>query len=289
MNASTIVKTIAAVALASAALVALAGCGSNAAAGDEKTIVVGASPTPHAEILEQVKDRLADEGYTLEVKEFTDYVQPNTALEDGALDANYFQHITYLEDFNDERGTNLASAGGIHFEPLCLYPGKTASLDALPDGAQIAVPSDTTNEARALLLLESQGLIKIRDGAGLAATANDIVENPKNHDRRDGGRVAAAHAAGRRPGGDQRQLRHRRGTRARDGARQRGRELRSGRQVRERGGRPRGRRVFREDQGPRERAAKRRGEAVHRGHVRRGRHPVVLSAPRETQPKHRRV
>lgn len=180
MNASTIVKTIAAVALASAALVALAGCGSNAAAGDEKTIVVGASPTPHAEILEQVKDRLADEGYTLEVKEFTDYVQPNTALEDGALDANYFQHITYLEDFNDERGTNLASAGGIHFEPLCLYPGKTASLDALPDGAQIAVPSDTTNEARALLLLESQGLIKIRDGAGLAATANDIVENPKN-------------------------------------------------------------------------------------------------------------
>ena len=180
MNASTIVKTIAAVALASAALVALAGCGSNAAAGDEKTIVVGASPTPHAEILEQVKDRLADEGYTLEVKEFTDYVQPNTALEDGALDANYFQHITYLEDFNDERGTNLASAGGIHFEPLGLYPGKTASLDALPDGAQIAVPSDTTNEARALLLLESQGLIKIRDGAGLAATANDIVENPKN-------------------------------------------------------------------------------------------------------------
>ena len=127
-----------------------------------------------------MKSRLADEGYTLEIKEYTDYVQPNLALEDGALDANYFQHITYLNDFNEEKGTNLASAGSIHFEPLCLYPGKTASLDALPDGAQIAVPSDTTNEARALQLLQAQGLITIKDGAGFAATANDIVDNPKN-------------------------------------------------------------------------------------------------------------
>ena len=184
LNASAVVKTVATVALAGAALVALAGCGAGgagaAAASDDKTIVVGASPAPHAEILEQVKSRLADEGYTLEIKEYTDYVQPNLALEDGALDANYFQHITYLNDFNEEKGTNLASAGSIHFEPLCLYPGKTASLDARPDGAQIAVPSDTTNEARALQLLQAQGLITIKDGAGFAATANDIVDNPKN-------------------------------------------------------------------------------------------------------------
>lgn len=143
-----------------------------------KTIVVGASPTPHAEILNAVKDVLKQEGYDLEVKEFTDYVQPNLALENKEIDANYFQHQPYLDDFNKEHNTDIVSAGAIHFEPLGLYGGKTKSLDAVKDNAVIAVPNDTTNEARALLLLEAQGLIKLKDGAGLKATVNDIAENP---------------------------------------------------------------------------------------------------------------
>lgn len=170
--------------LACSVLGLLAGCGSsdasNGGSGDDKVIKVGASPAPHAEILEQVKAQLAEEGYTLEIQEFSDYVQPNLALSNGELDANYFQHITYLEDFDAERGLDLVSAGGIHFEPLCIYPGKTAGFSDLADGAKIAVPNDATNEARALVLLQDQGLIKLKDGAGLSATKNDIVENPKN-------------------------------------------------------------------------------------------------------------
>lgn len=164
----------------------LAGCGATGASSegtassDDKTIKVGASPSPHAEILNAAKDVLAEEGWTLEVVEYSDYIQPNVALSNGELDANYFQHLPYLENYNVENGTDLASAAEIHFEPLGLYAGKTASIDELADGAQIAVPSDTTNEARALLLLEAQGLIKLKDGAGLEATANDIVENAKN-------------------------------------------------------------------------------------------------------------
>jgi D-methionine transport system substrate-binding protein len=157
----------------------LAGCSKK---GEDKTIVVGASSTPHAEILEQTRSILEAEGYTLKIVEYADYVQPNLALDSGDLDANYFQHQPYLDQFNKENGTDLVSAGTIHYEPIGIYPGKTASFDALADGAQIAVPNDATNEARALLLLEAQGLIKLKDGAGLEATKNDIVDNPKNLD-----------------------------------------------------------------------------------------------------------
>ncbi len=173
------------------ATLGLAGCAggsssdssaSSAAGADGNVIRVGASPSPHAEILNQVKDALAEKGYTLEVVEYNDYILPNTALENDELDANYFQHITYLNDFNEENGTHLVSAAGIHFEPFGLYAGKTTSLADLPDGATVAVPNDTTNEARALLLLEQEGLIKLKEGAGLTATKQDVAENPKNLD-----------------------------------------------------------------------------------------------------------
>ena len=155
----------------------LAACGSKA--GD-KTIKVGATPAPHAEILEVVKDSLAKDGWTLEIVEFDDYVLPNTALSEGQLDANYFQHITYMNNFNEEYDIKMVSAAGIHYEPFGLYAGKTASIDALADGAQIAVPNDATNEARALLLLEQEGIIKLKEGVGMDATDLDIVENPLN-------------------------------------------------------------------------------------------------------------
>lgn len=151
-----------------------------AASGELKKIVVGASPAPHAEILKAANDVLKEKGYELEIKEYVDYIQPNLALESGDLDANYFQHLPYLESFNEENGTNLVSAAAIHYEPFGIYAGKTASLEELQDGATVAVPNDTTNEARALLLLEAQGLIKLKEDAGLTATKNDIVENPKN-------------------------------------------------------------------------------------------------------------
>ena len=144
------------------------------------TIRVGASPTPHAEILAVAADILAQADITLDIVEFTDYVQPNTATESGDLDANYFQHQDYLNTFNEENGTHLVSVAEIHYEPLGLYPGKTQSIDELPDGAQISVPNDTTNEARALQLLAAQGLIELDPDAGLTATKNDITANPKN-------------------------------------------------------------------------------------------------------------
>ena len=144
------------------------------------TLKVGATPAPHAEILEVVKDILAEQGITLEIVQYNDYVQPNNAVEDGSLDANYFQHITYMNDFNAENGTHLVSAAEVHYEPMGLYAGRTASLDALADGAQIGVPNDATNEARALLVLQQEGLITLREGAGITATVNDIEENPKN-------------------------------------------------------------------------------------------------------------
>lgn len=153
---------------------------SEAADGDLEVIKVGASVTPHAEILAQVKDTLKEQGYDLQIVEYNDYVLPNTALEDGDLDANFFQHQPYLDDFNKENNTHLVSVAAVHFEPFGLYAGKTASLDDLQDGATVAVPNDTTNEARALLLLEAQGLIKLKEDAGLQATVLDIVENPKN-------------------------------------------------------------------------------------------------------------
>lgn len=157
----------------------LTGCGGQSQ--EDKTITVAASPTPHAQILnETVKGQLEKEGYTLEVKEFTDYVQPNTVTEEGEVDANYFQHGPYLENFNKEQGTHLVSVASVHFEPMGIYAGKTSSLDNLKNGAIVAVPNDATNEARALLLLQDQGLITLADGAGVEATTKDIVSNPKN-------------------------------------------------------------------------------------------------------------
>ena len=164
----------------------LAGCGnsgSNGAASkeDDKTITVAASPTPHAEILNKaVKPLVEKDGYKLEVKEFTDYVQPNTATEDGEVDANYFQHKPYLDNFNKEKGTHLVSVEGIHFEPFGLYPGKTKDLQNLQDGATVAVPNDATNEARALLLLQDAGLIKLKNPKDINATPKDVTSNPKN-------------------------------------------------------------------------------------------------------------
>ena len=151
-----------------------------AASGELEKLVVGASPAPHAEILEAAREVLASKGYDLEIVEYTDYVIPNNALDSGDLDANYFQHKPYLDSFNEQNGTDLVSAGAIHYEPFGIYAGKTASLDALPDGATVLVPNDITNEARALLLLEAQGLLTLKEDAGLEATPTDIVDNPKN-------------------------------------------------------------------------------------------------------------
>ena len=150
------------------------------AAGDLQVITVAASATPHAEILEQAKPLLAEQGYDLQVTVFDDYVQPNMVVDSGDFDANYFQHKQYLEAFNEERGTDLANAGGIHYEPFGIYPSAKASLDELSEGDTIAVPNDTTNEARALLLLQDNGIITLKEGAGLMATVTDIVENPMN-------------------------------------------------------------------------------------------------------------
>ena len=147
---------------------------------EKGTIKVAASATPHAEILEEAKPILEKEGWDLEVTVFDDYVQPNLVVGSGDFDANYFQHIPYLDNFNEEQGTHLVNAGGIHYEPFGIYPGTKKTLDDLEDGDTIAVPNDTTNEARALLLLQDNGVITLKDGAGLEATVKDIEENPKN-------------------------------------------------------------------------------------------------------------
>ena len=154
----------------------------NTASLEGTTIKVGATPAPHAEILEVAKGILAEQGITLEIVEFNDYIQPNLAVGSGELDANYFQHITYMNEFNVSDGTHLVSAAEIHYEPFRLYAGETARIGGLADGAQIAVPNDTTNEARALLLLQQEGLITLKEGAGITATKADIAENPKNLD-----------------------------------------------------------------------------------------------------------
>ena len=167
---------------ASAAASQSAAASTPAASGDTVKLKVGATPAPHAEILEQVKPLLAEQGIDLEIVQYNDYNTPNDAVEDGSLDANYFQHITYMNNYNKDNGTHLASVAEVHYEPFGLYAGKTASIADLPDGAQIAVPNDATNEARALLLLEQEGLIKLADGVGINATTLDIVENPKNLD-----------------------------------------------------------------------------------------------------------
>lgn len=188
INRRSFVK-LSAVALAGGALTTLAGCGSTdsgstgsdggSSSGSTK-IVVGASPSPHAEILAQAEDALADAGYELEIVEYSDYIQPNVALNDGDLDANYFQHQPYLDNYNEENGTDLVGAEPIHYEPMGIWSNKHDSLDDIPDGAQIAVPSDATNEARALLLLEANGFLTLEEGAGLSATAENIADNPHN-------------------------------------------------------------------------------------------------------------
>ncbi|PWM05517.1 MAG: metal ABC transporter substrate-binding protein [Eubacterium ventriosum] len=179
-------KKILALALAGVLVVgALTGCGSSKSESsekktDDKKITVAASATPHAEILEEAKSLLKDKGYELEVKVFDDYVQPNNVVESGEFDANYFQHVPYLEQFNEEKGTHLVVAGKIHYEPFGIYPGTKKDLKDIAKGDKIAVPNDTTNEARALLLLQDNGIIKLKDGAGIKATVNDIEENPNN-------------------------------------------------------------------------------------------------------------
>ena len=169
-------KKIIALTLALLLVLGLTACASK----DDKTITVGATPAPHCAILEVAKELLAKEGFTLEIQEFDDYIIPNEAVEQGELDANYFQHITYMNSFNDEHGTHLVSVAGIHYEPFGLYAGKTAAIADLAEGAQIAVPNDPSNEARALLLLQQEGLITLKADAGIDATKADIVENPLN-------------------------------------------------------------------------------------------------------------
>ena len=153
---------------------------SSEAAQENVVLKVGANITPHAEILEQAKPILAEKGITLEIVRLEDSITPNTGVIEGSLDANYFQHVPYLDQFNQENGSTLVSVGAIHYEPFGIYAGKTTDLNALPDGAIVAVPNNVTNEARALLLLAQEGIIKLKDDAGITATVEDIVENPKN-------------------------------------------------------------------------------------------------------------
>lgn len=182
MKLSNIIK-IAGLSLASALVVAaLAGCSAQGGDAASKTIKVGASPSPHAGILEAAKPALEKEGYKLDVVEYNDYVIPNEALSNGEIDANFFQHLPYLENYNSEKGTDLVSVGTVHFEPLKIFAGKSNDLKNVAKGAKISIPADATNGGRALLLLQDQGLIKLKDGAGLTATKNDIVENPYNLD-----------------------------------------------------------------------------------------------------------
>lgn len=183
-------KWIATALVATLAVGLFAGCGGNnnstgsaaesSASSDDKVITIGASVTPHAVILNHLADQFEKEGYELKVVEFTDYVQPNNALEAGDLDANYFQHQPYLDNFNEENGTDIVSVGANLYIPMAIFSEKLTNLDSIPDGATIAVPNDTTNEARALLLLQENGFIKLKDGVDIKATVMDIEDNPHN-------------------------------------------------------------------------------------------------------------
>ena len=167
-------KTLVLIATLVAAVALLASCSKK----DDKTIKVAATPSPHAEVLEQIKDVLAEDGWTLEIVEFEDYVKPNQAVEDGDVDANYFQHQPYLDQYNEENKTKIVSAGVIHYEAMGIYKGKKSELSSLSSGDKVGVPNDVTNEARALALLEANGVIKLKEGVGLNATKADIVSNP---------------------------------------------------------------------------------------------------------------
>ena len=178
-------RKILTIALTLSLLTSAAACGkkskaANTDASDNKTIKVGANITPHAEILEQAKPLLAERGITLEIVKLEDSITPNTGVIEGSLDANYFQHVPYLEQFNKENNSDLVSIGAIHYEPFGVYAGRTKDLKDLPDGATVAVPNNVTNEARALLLLQQEGLLTLKEGAGITATIEDIVDNPKN-------------------------------------------------------------------------------------------------------------
>ncbi len=176
-----LVKKAAALAVTAALSIGVVACAAEGEAesnGELEVIKVAASATPHAEILEQAKPILAEQGYDLQITVFDDYVQPNNVVESREFDANYFQHIPYLDSFNEEQGTHLVNAGGIHYEPFGIYAGTKTSLDELAEGDVIAIPNDTTNEARALLLLQDNGYLTLADGVGLTATVNDIVDNP---------------------------------------------------------------------------------------------------------------
>ena len=175
-------KTIAIILTLVLALSLVACGGSKDSASADKTITIAASPTPHAEILGVVAQVLSEQGWTLEIKEYTDYVQPNLVVDDGEIDANYFQHVPYLNTFNEENGTKLVSVAMVHYEPFGIYAGTKSSLDELAEGDKVAIPNDGSNRARALLLLEAQGLIKLKDGVGVDATDLDIVENKLNLD-----------------------------------------------------------------------------------------------------------
>ena len=176
------IRKLSVLAIVLALIFAFTACGatSNDEEGEAKIIRVAASPTPHAEILNSIADNLEEEGWTLEVVEFDDYVQPNVATSEGDVDANYFQHVPYLEQYNDENGTELVAVGNVHYEAMGAYKGTKASFDELADGDKIAVPNDVTNEARALQLLAANGVLTLKDGVGLEATKTDIVDNPKN-------------------------------------------------------------------------------------------------------------
>jgi D-methionine transport system substrate-binding protein len=159
------------------ALLSLAGCGG----ADDTVLIIGATPVPHTEILEFIKERFEEESeFTLEIRTFTDFVQPNLATQSGDILANYFQHTPYMNRFNGEHGTEMVAVFGVHFEPLGLYKARVQAIADLPDGAEIAIPNDATNSARALNLLEANGLITLREGAGVGATVLDIESNPKN-------------------------------------------------------------------------------------------------------------
>ncbi len=163
-------------------VLALSLCACGGSKADDKVITVAASPTPHAEILKVAAEVLAKDGWTLEIKEYTDYVQPNNVVEDGEIDANYFQHVPYLNQFNTDNGTHLVSVAMVHYEPFGIYAGTKSAIADLVEGDKIAIPNDGSNRARALMLLEAQGLIKLKEGVGMQATDLDIVENPLNLD-----------------------------------------------------------------------------------------------------------
>ncbi len=153
---------------------------STEAQAETVVLKVGANITPHSEILEVAKPILAEKGIELQIVQLEDSVTPNTGVIEGSLDANYFQHVPYLEQFNKENGSDLVSVGAVHYEPFGIYAGRVKDLKDLQDGAVIAVPNNVTNEARALLLLAQEGIIKLKDDAGINATVEDIVENPLN-------------------------------------------------------------------------------------------------------------